>query len=332
MKYLPTLLLLITAFCATMSAQNNNVVISFDHKVGAEALVLNQTLSPIWNNKKILITRAEFYVSEIEILHPDGTLMPLTDKYLLVNANTPATEFALGSWPVEDAHGLTLHLGVPEAINHLDPASYPAGHPLALQNPTMHWGWSSGYRFMAIEGKVDNNNDGIPETTFEFHNLGDALYKTVALTGVTEAADGVLHVHFTLDYLQLFKNMVMTFNLIQHGSSAMNVSMMNNAATQGFITMASASGTQEIIANSLNVQAAPNPANAETMLQYDLPATGDLNFVLSNSLGQTVRTLTGLPAAGTARLETAMLPAGCYQYAFYGNGILLARKQLIIKH
>ena len=34
----------------------------------------------------------------------------------------------------------------------------------------VHWGLSSGYRFMAIEGLVDNNNDGVPETTFEGHS------------------------------------------------------------------------------------------------------------------------------------------------------------------
>ena len=137
MKRLSALFLLFVAFLATAFAQNNQVVFSFDHKVGAEPLVLNQTIFSIWNNKKVKITRAQFYISEVEMHHPNGLMMPLTDQYILVNANAPTAEFDLGSWPVDAVHGATLHLGVPQAVNHSDPAAYPAGHPLALQNPAI---------------------------------------------------------------------------------------------------------------------------------------------------------------------------------------------------
>ena len=185
---------------------------------------------------------------------------------------------------------------------------------------------------MAIEGKIDNNNDGVPETTFEFHNLGDALYKTVTLTGIKTAENGVLHVTFVVDYAQLFKNMAMTGNLIQHGGASMNIAMMNNAANQNFLAIAATSATNEVLANSMNIKASPNPASTETLLEYNLPASGALTLMLTNTLGQTVRTNTGLSAIGTLRLEIAALPEGVYQYTFYDNGNLLARKQLVIKH
>jgi len=332
MKRISTLFLLFIAIAATAFSQNNHVVFSFDHKVGADSLVINQTVFSIWNNKKVKLSRAEFYISEAEIHHPDGVVMPLTDQYLLVNAKNPEAEFDLGSWPVDAAHGVTLHLGVPQSVNHLDPASYPASHPLSPQNPSMQWGWTAGYRFLVLEGKVDNNGDGVPETTFEFHNLGDALYKTLELTGMKEAHNGVLHLHFVLDYAQLFKNLAMTGNLIQHGSASLNVNVMNNAATQNFITLPTVLATHEVESNSLNIKAFPNPANIETLLEYTLPASGSLDLILTNTLGQTVRTLSGLPATGTVRLETASLPEGIYQYVFYENGDLLARKQLMVKH
>jgi hypothetical protein len=333
MKRFFTILLLFAAFSAASFAQQmNQVKVTFDHKAGVNPMVLNQTVFPIWNNKKVLLSRAEFYVSEAEIHHADGTVMPLTDKYLLVNAKTPAHEFDLGLWAIDAAHGATLHLGVPQSVNHNDPAAWPSNHPLAPQNPSMHWGWSAGYRFMAIEGKVDNNNDGVPETVFEFHNLGDALYKTVTLSGMRVAENGVLHLHFVLDYAQLFKNMAMTGNLIHHGSATMNINMMNNAANQNFLAMSSVSATHEVLANSANIKASPNPANTETLLTYELPASDLLTMTVSNSLGQTVLSLNGMPALGSFRLQTADLSAGIYQYAFYENGNLLARKQLVVKH
>lgn len=332
MKRLSTFSLIFVAFVATAFSQSNQVKCSFDHKAGTDPLVINQTVFTIWNNKKVKLTRAAFYISEVELHHPDNSTLPLTDQYLLVDASAPNTEFALGTWPINAVHGATLHIGVPQAVNHNDPAAWPAGHPLAPQNPTMHWGWSAGYRFMVLEGKVDNNGDGVPETTFEFHNLGDALYKTVEVTGMKEAENGTLHLHFVLDYAQLFKNLAMTGNLIQHGSASLNVNVMNNAATQGFIAFPSTSATHEVATNSLSIKASPNPANSETVLDYKLPTSGLLDLTLSNTLGQQVLQLHGLPPSGSIKLQTATLTEGIYQYAFYENGRLMARKQLMVSH
>ena len=321
------------AFATGLFAQTTNqVIVSFNHKAGNEPMILDQTEFTIWNGKKVILSRAEFYISEMEIHQTGGINTPLTDKYLLVNAADPAATHDLGQWPVEDVQSVTLHLGVPQSANHSDPSAYPASHPLAPQNPSMHWGWTAGYRFLAIEGEIDNNNDGIPETILEFHNLGDILYKTVELTGVEEAENGVLHLHFDLDYAKLFQTMDMTGNLIQHGSNTANAKMMTNAATQDFITMPLVSAANEVNANSLTIKALPNPARTETMIFYTLPLTASPDLMLTNPLGQTVRTFSGLAASGSVRLETADLPEGVYQYAFFENGKLLARKQLVILH
>ncbi len=330
MKRLSAFLLAFSFVTSVFAQINNQVICSFEHKAGTEALVLDHTEFTIWNGKKVKITRAQFYVSEVEIHQADGSTTSLTDQYMLVNAANPAAEHNLGQWAVDNAQGLTLHLGVPQSVNHNDPSAWPADHPLAPQDPSMHWGWTAGYRFMAIEGKVDNNNDGIPETTFEFHNLGDALYKTVELTGVEVAANGVLHLHLKLDYVQLFKNIAMSGNLIQHGSAAINNAMMTNAATEGFLSMSTVTATHQIVANSLNVSASPNPFATETLIRYELPADGALTMIVTNSLGQVVRSMSSLPASGTLRFEKGDLAQGIYQYAFYESGNLLARKQFII--
>lgn len=331
MKQLLTIFLFSLLVSATAFGQaSNEVIFSFDHKVGSESLILNETVFTIWNGKKAVLTRAEFYISEAGIQHPDGSKMPLTDQFLLVNANNPTAEFGLGIWPVEAAHGATLHIGVPSALNHLDPAIYPADHPLAPKNPAMHWGWSAGYRFLVAEGKIDNNGDGVPETVFQWHNLGDALYKTVELTGLEEAKNGVLHLHFLIDYVQLFKSLAMTGNLTQHGSASANVKMMSNAATENFLTMPMIISAHEVQANSQKVVATPNPFSTETRLNFDLPAADGLTMVVTNLLGQAVRSVAGLPAAGSLVFEKGELPGGIYQSAFYENGRLLARKRLVI--
>lgn len=332
MKHFLSFFLLFFSFLAGASAQANHIVISFDHRAAGVPLKLNQTVFPIWNNKNVKITRAQFYISEMTVHNADNTLTPLLDQYLLVNANTPTAEYDLGAWPVDAITGMTLHLGVPEAVNHLDPTTYPAGHPLALQNPTMHWGWSGGYRFMAIEGKVDNNGDGVPETEFQFHNLFDALYRSLEITGVKSAENGVLHLSFAVDYVQLFKNLDMTGNLLQHGGAAPNIAMMDNAATPQFLSLQGTTATDDLDANSERVTASPNPFSDATEIVYDLPGGDNLQMLVFNSLGQQIRRIDGLPVKGSIRFEKTALPDGVYHYAFYENGRLLARKQFVIQN
>jgi len=330
MKQLHVTLLLLAAFAAASFAQNNNIVVSFDHKAGADPMVPGQTVFSIWNGKKVLLNRAQFYVSDIALHRADNTSVLLSDKYLLVNANAPAVEHNLGTWPIESVQGTTLHLGIIKAVNHSDPAIYPTGHPLAPQNPSMHWGWAAGYRFIAMEGKVDNDGDGVPETEFEFHNVGDEFYKPVALSGVVTATNGTLHLRYTLNYAQLFKNLSMSGNLIQHGNAPLNVVMNNNAVGENFFAMSGTSSAHDVAANSLQVSASPNPFSAETLIRYTLPAADALTLTLTNALGQTVRTLSELPASGSVVLERGDLPTGLYQCVFFENGQLVARKQLIV--
>lgn len=332
MKYLVALFLA-QALAAGAQAPNQ-IILSFSHRAGEDSLVLNETVFTIWNGKAVSLSRADFYISEIEVYHltPPIHNTPLTDQYLLVRAGDPDAEFDLGAWPVDAVHGVNLHFGVPKSVNHNDPAAWPNGHPLAPKNPTMHWGWSAGYIFMAVNGKVDNDNDGIPEAYFEYHSLGDTLYRRTEVGGGNLAQNGVLRMNFVLDYIQLFKNLDLDPYLYVHGSGALNRTMLTNAATQKFITLPVLTAIGDLSENSRRVQAAPNPADADTQISWDLPAEGALQLILTNAIGQAVHTETGLPASGTTRLETAALPDGVFLCGFYENGNLVARKKLVVVH
>lgn len=324
--------LLLLAFSGSLFAQTNTVICSFSHKAGNTPLVLDQTEFTIWNGKTMKLSRAEFYLSQ-PILHlPDSTSVQLAEQFMLVSAKAPAAEFNLGSWPAETVQGVTLHIGIDSSHNHLDPASYPVEHPLAPKNPSMHWGWVAGYNFLALQGYIDNNNDGVCESWFEFHTLGDSLFKTVELSGTPAAQNDTLRLHFDLDYARLFQDMSMTGDLIEHGSKGPCIELMHNSATQGFIAMTPVLLDQTILNYSQYISAAPNPAGDNTLIRYELPVSGAVNLAVTNALGQTVYTGAGLPAAGAVQLETAGWPQGIYQYAFYEKGWLLARRQLAVVH
>lgn len=326
--------LLLLSVCCTVSvfSQNTNkVVFSFEHKVGNVPLVLEETVFPIWNNKKVKLSRAAFYLSDISLNQGDNTTVDLENQYLLVDAVKPNAEFDLGNWPVSSIHGINMYIGVSKLVNHNDPAAWPANHPLAPQNPSMHWGWAAGYRFMAIEGLVDNNGDGTPEALFEYHNVGDEIYTAVEVKGITSAANGVLQVHLVLDYAKLFQNMSLSGSLIQHGDAAPNVAMMQNAGTADFLTLPSSVSASDIQTNTGSIKAMPNPVAGATVLEYSLPQATSTDLWLTNALGQRMRQWNGLSHKGTLRLDLSDLPNGVYQCVFYQQGNAVGRKALVVR-
>ncbi len=320
-------------FSASMFAQSNQVKFIIDHQVGSNPLISGTTQFEIWNGKNTVIDRAEFYISEISLTDENDVETPLTDVHILVDAFKNEQTYDLGIWDINSVKTVKLYVGVDEAHNHLDPTTYPAGHPLAPQNPSMHWGWAAGYRFMALEGMIDNNGDGNSETMYQYHNLGDDLYFGTALNGLAVAENGNLEIRITLEYSKLFENLSMSGNVIQHGSNQQNKLMLENAVNSGFMTMETVSSAKEVKANSATIHAFPNPANLTTQLSYDFENVGgSLSISVIDMLGRSLTQEKSIPSTGTYILDTSLFPSGIYQVVFHYENNLLARKQIQVTH
>lgn len=314
------------------SAQTNEVQFTFSHKVNGEELKVNETLFTIWNGKVMRIDRAEFYLAEISLIGAGGGKTAIKDQYILADAGDPSKVWTLGNVNMSDIEGVEVHIGIDAAKNHLDPSTYQLGHPLGFQDPSMHWGWSAGYRFMAIEGYVDNNNDGIPESLFQYHNLGDNLYFTTSIDGEATAENGVLTVNIDVDYAKLFEGMTLIGNLIHHGSDSQNEKMLTNASTEDFLTISAVSSRDEIALNSQSITAVPNPAQGQITLGLDLDQSyKQVDLHVLNSIGQIILTKQQVAAQGQVQLDLQGWQVGTYFYGLYQDGRLIARNSFQVQ-
>ncbi len=327
-----TLFIFCILWAQMLGAQTNEVQFTFNHKVNGEELKVNETQFTIWNGKAMRIDRAEFYLSEISLIGVGGGKTALNDQYVLADAGDPEMVWSIGNVDLDEIQGVEVHIGVDQAKNHLDPSTYQLGHPLGFQDPSMHWGWSAGYRFMAIEGYVDNNNDGIPESLFQYHNLGDNLYYTTSIDGEATAESGVLTVNIEVDYAKLFEGMTMIGNLIHHGSNAQNQKMLTNASTEKFLTISAVSAQDDVVQNSLSLTSVPNPAHGQISLGQELDQSiSAVDLRIMNSLGQVVHYRQQVPAQGQIQLDLQGWQTGTYFYGLYHNGRLIARNSFIVQ-
>lgn len=149
--------------------------------VGNQTADYNGTFADA-NGRKFTISDFRYYLSNIVLIKGDGSEIPLADVVLLVSPLE--NDYLLGDVPVGDYQGLRFYYGLDSATNHLDPATFPAGNPLAVQTPGIHWDWNSGYIFSKMEGKCDTSLAGTGNANYPyfFHVGSDLLRKTVDMS------------------------------------------------------------------------------------------------------------------------------------------------------
>ena len=159
-------------------------VISLDIQsiVGAEPFAFNQVYQI--GGVATTFTTAQFYLSEVGVMS-DG-VREVPGSTLLIKGDQDLYE--VGQITAGQKQMLSFAVGVDSANNFLDPTT--AAEPLNLQSPSMHWNWNSGYIFIRIEGEVDTDSDGTPDSLLELHVGGLPQY-TPVMVEVNHEADAV---------------------------------------------------------------------------------------------------------------------------------------------
>lgn len=195
-----------------------------------------------------------YYISGITI-HHDGTSTLLQDQYLLVDVSK-TDRYDLGNVDANRVDSITFHIGVDIAHNHLDPAKYPDWHPLAYQDPSMHWGWQSGYRFVTYEGMSGTSADKL-SAMMQVHTVDNSLYtRVVVRTGSTRTAKGI-DIPVIANYEYLLESIDISRGLINHSAEGEAITLMRNMAQRVYSGAVVSSVQDDVAATAV----APNPAS-----------------------------------------------------------------------
>ena len=261
-----TFLCLMTVFAIAQT----NVKLEFNHKQGSQDLKLNQ-VSATTGGESYNAYRLEYYIAEVALEHDGGQITALDSFWILVNALNPAT-YDLGQFNITNFEAIYFSIGVQQAFNHLDLNKWPVSHPLGPKSPSMHWGWSAGYRFFAMEGKCGSSVNYV----YEFHSLGDQYYfdQRIETAGADVAGDLVITLN--ADYDRVFDGLTLGTGLIEHGNFPKNIITLENLRDRVFTSY-------EGNGNSLSPIVGLNDVNqiARTVI-YPNPSAGVINIASDN--------------------------------------------------
>ncbi|MBK9271639.1 MAG: hypothetical protein IPM48_08565 [Saprospiraceae bacterium] len=320
------LLLLILATMISIGNAQNEIMLHLAPRLGNAVFSLNQAVDHPGGKYQMKYTRFEYYISEIKITHDGGQIEPCTGLTLLVR---PAQDsmYSLGQMPgITNIEAITFSVGVPQSVNHLDPASYPPGDPLAPQIPDMHWGWVAGYRFAAVEGLAGANFS----QNFQLHALGDANYKTqTILTKAEQVSPDIKMIHLIADYQQAMKSLNISGGLVVHGTTGAAVTLLNNFQSAVFKAESSTAVIDQAFAGEFEVS--PNPVrDAAPQVNYSLPAGEGYALTVTDLTGKILARKALSAGENQSLLLEKMPTTGLFFVQLWQRGSLVAVEKLVV--
>lgn len=263
------------------SIAQTDVRITIDHSFNGSSASADQVY--IIQESAFEYDRIQYYLSGFTIIHDGGQVTTIDDLVILVDSDHGNT-YELGSLPVSNIENITFSVGVPEHLNHLDPSIYELNHPLAHQNPSMHWGWTSGYRFLCVDA-----TSGLDMV--QIHALGDAHYYSQSHVVNSQTDSEGVFVEFTADYGQIFDGLNVIGGLFEHSeTSDPIIKALENM--QNIVFYPTVTGIDESIEEAFTMY--PNPAssdirisgakNGDLVTVYDLGGRLVLSHILNSSI------------------------------------------------
>jgi len=300
----------------------NNIQLNIDHKLGNVDFEMNTGAKNNIDND-FDVTRLQYYISEIAIVHDGGTETVFDDVWVLVDASS-TTQVDLGDSNINTVEMVKLHIGVDEAHNHLDPTSYAATNPLSPQFPSMHWGWNPGYRFVAFEGNGGSRFNQL----FQLHGLGDDNYFTTEIPLTTEAVNNKVLINIDADYTRALENINVSNGIIIHGDYGEARQCLENFRDYVF---AAASETVAAIDVSeiSKFDLFPNPTNGKASILLEGIEGFNYQVSVTDILGKQVLFFDTVKS--NSRIELALEEAGLYFVHLIKDGHSAITKKLISK-
>lgn len=299
-----------------------SVSLKINHLLNDEAFEYNKTAQNDLNNS-FNIARLEYYISGVKLLHDGGKIISASDVYLLVNGST--SEFTIGSYDITNLEAIGFSIGVNSPENNQDPSKWPSTHALAPKAPSMHWGWASGYRFVAIEGKAG----AALNTEYQVHALGNQNYFAQQISTNVTASNNKIEVVINADYAQLLSGIPVQNGIITHGDFDEAPTLLRNFQTKVFTNTEGAGNILSVkeVEPTSTFTLFPNPSNA-----YFTIAVEDVNFRNSSiDIKDIAGKLVYKATLQNAQHDVSNLEAGVYTVSLVNHDGLQVNKKVVIQ-
>jgi cytochrome c peroxidase len=144
-------------------------------------------------HRALAVTRLDLLLSDLSLQRPDGTWTDPAGWTGYFRAEQPLRRQAVPAVVPGSYVAMRFAVGVPPRANHADPNRLGPDDPLHPVVNGLHWGWTGGYIFMALEGHWQYDLAAAGRTGgYSYHLAGDENRVTITLRGKFRVQPGTV--------------------------------------------------------------------------------------------------------------------------------------------
>jgi cytochrome c peroxidase len=195
LRRVSALSLLVVACLGCGAASASVLEMEIQPRFGGEMLAFDKLTLVGAEGQLLSVTRLDFLVSKVALRETGGSWLSLTDSEGYISGREGKTRFELKGVPSGQYDAIRFQVGLDPELNKADPAKYPPSHALNPQVNGLHWGWQSGYVFLALEGRwteasKSNTQNPKAEGGYSFHLANEPQLMRVELPVRLDLAPG----------------------------------------------------------------------------------------------------------------------------------------------
>lgn len=144
---------------------------------------LQLEIEPLWQGEPLIlgrkqagqvdeisISRIDGLLSQLALQRADGSWLESDQWHAFLSAEKQRLSAQADGLPDQEFQAIRFCVGVDAKTDATDPQVWPSNHPLNPEVCGLHWGWNSGYVFLAIEGHWSPASNQI--SGFSYHLAG----------------------------------------------------------------------------------------------------------------------------------------------------------------
>ncbi len=159
------------------------------------------------NGSTVQFETANFYFHGLQMSNAEsGVFFSAEEAHILAGTNLTNSFNGVNLTPT-NLSSTRVIIGVNQEQNNQIEADFTqrtAEDPLSIQDPSMHWNWNSGYKFVRFDGEVDTDGDGLVDTPIAYHLGTDALRAEVEIASNKALSAGVTNVTMAFNLAEFF--------------------------------------------------------------------------------------------------------------------------------